>query len=250
MTIDEFVESMKEKAIRGLLELSATKKLPKQTCTFSKGQAEIITIRGGAIEKAAIQHMTLQDFTPPGMTGKFNAVVYQMEVFPENPYAPMGHFNTDWVTTKPGRYFMNLDLFPAVRVEEDIKVMKAAMDNVAVQFGRDRDKMRDGLDEQYTMDHFTAPLTTKVGCRFRDLRDEDLDLYFTAYETFLNVYIDIISKRKDTACTESDLHLKLERNGKWLQYLVLKDRAIRGGQDQGIPPEVTIGMGFPPSASF
>jgi coproporphyrinogen III oxidase len=250
MTIAEFVENMKRKATSGLLELSATRKLSKRTWTFPKGQAEIMIIRGGAIEKAAIQHMILQDFTPPGMTGKLNAVVYQMEVFPENPYAPMGHFNTDWVTTEPGRYFMNLDLFPAVRVEEDIKAMKAAMDNVADQFGRDRDKMRDGLDEQYTMDHFTAPLATKAGCRLRDLRDEDLDLYFTAYETFLNVYFDIISKRKDTTCTESDIQLKLERNGKWLQYLMLKDRAIKGAQDQGIPPEVTIEMGFPPSASF
>jgi len=124
------------------------------------------------------------------------------------------------------------------------------MDVVADRFGRDRKKMREMLDTQYNMEHFASPLATKVGCKFRGLQDEDLDLLFTAYETFLGVYLDIISRRKGIACTESDVQLKLERNGKWLQYLMLKDGAIKAGRDQGVPPEVLIEQGFPPSATF
>ncbi len=145
---------------------------------------------------------------------------------------------------------MNLDLFPAVRVEEDHRAMRAAMDVVADRFGRDREKMREGLDTHYNMEHFAAPLATKVGCKLQDLKDEDLDLFVTAYETFLGVYLDIIGKRKGTTCTESETQLKLERNGKWLEYLMLKDRAIKGARDQGIPPEVLIEMGFPPTVAF
>jgi len=145
---------------------------------------------------------------------------------------------------------MNLDLFPAIRVEEDLGDMKAAMDVVADQFGRDREKIREGLDTHYNMEHFAAPLATKVGFKLLELKDEGLDLFITAYETFFGVYLDIISKRKRIACTESDMQLKLERNGKWLEYLVLKDRAIKAARDQGIPPEVLIEMGFPPSVIF
>jgi len=251
MTIDEFVENMKQKATKRLLEVSGTGKLSIRTWQFPQGQAEIMVIRGGAIEKAAIMHMTLQGFTMAGVTGgALDSVVFQMEVFPEHPYCPMGHFNTQWITTEPRRYFMNLDLFPAVRIEEDLRAMKAAMDVVADQFGRDRDKMREGLDEHYTMEHFTAPLATKVGCKLLELKDEGLDLFTTAYETFFGEYLDIISKRKGIACTESDVQLKLERNGKWLEYLTLKDRAIKGARDQGISPEVLVEMGFPPSAIF
>ena len=54
MTVGEFVENMKQKASKGLLEASGIGKLSKRTWTFPKGQAEIMVIRGGAIEKAAI----------------------------------------------------------------------------------------------------------------------------------------------------------------------------------------------------
>jgi coproporphyrinogen III oxidase len=145
---------------------------------------------------------------------------------------------------------MNLDLFPAVRVEEDLRAMKAAMDVVADQFGRDREKIREGLDTHYNMEHFAAPLASKVGFKLLELKDESLDLFITAYETFFGEYMDIINKRKKIACTENDAQLKLERNGKWLEYLTLKDRAVKAACDQGIPPEVLIEMGFPPSVIF
>jgi coproporphyrinogen III oxidase len=250
MTIDEFVGNMKQKATKGLLEASGTGKLSKRTWTFPKGQAEVMVIRGGAIEKAAIMHMTLQDVNIPDMTGNLDAVVYQMKVFPENPYCPVGHFNTEWITQEPRRYFMNLYLFPAVPVEEDLRYMKAAMDVVADRFGRDREKMREGLDTHYNMEHFTTPLASKVGCKLQGLKDEDLDLFITAYETFLGMYLDIISKRKGTSFTENDTQIKLERNGKCLQYTVLKDGAIKASRDEGVPPKLIIEMSFPPSAIF
>jgi len=251
MTIDEFVENMKQKVSKGLLEVSGTGKLSKRTWTFPNGQAEIMVVRGGAIEKAAIQHLTLQSVTRPGITGNLDAIVYQMEVFPEHPYCPMGHFNTEWTTNGLRHYNMNLDLFPAVRVEEDLRAMKTAMDVVADRFGRDREKMREGLDAHYTMEHFAVPLATKVGCKLLELKDEDLDLFIAAYETFLGVYLDIISKRKGIACTESEMQLKLERNGKWLEYMTLKDGAIKSCLARGTPPpEVLKEMGFPPSAIF
>jgi coproporphyrinogen III oxidase len=251
MTIDEFVENMKQKASKGLLEVSGTGKLSKRTWTFPNGHAEIMVIRGGAIEKAAILHMRRQGVTRPGMTGDVDTFVYQMEVFPEHPYCPMGHFNTEGISKGPRFYNMNLDLFPAVRVEEDLKAMKAAMDVVADRFGRDREKMREGLDTHYTMEHFAAPLATKVGCKLPELKDKDFDLFVTAYETFFDVYLDIISNRKGTACTESEMQLKLERNGKWLEYMMLKDGAIRMSLERGtFPHEVMIEFGFPPSAAF
>jgi len=146
---------------------------------------------------------------------------------------------------------MNLDLFPAVKVEEDLESMKAAMDVIADRYGRDRDKMREGLDEHYTMEHFNVPLATKVGCKLMEVKDEDLELFFNAYETFFDSYLDIIIKRKESAYTKSEMQLKLERNGKWLQYMTLKDGAIKMARERGVPPpELLIEMGFPPSATF
>jgi len=89
MTIDEFVEYMKQKASKELLEVSGTGKLFKRTWNLPNGKAETIVIRGGAIEKAAIMHMVRQGITRPDITGDIDSFVYQMEVFPENPYCPM-----------------------------------------------------------------------------------------------------------------------------------------------------------------
>jgi coproporphyrinogen III oxidase len=258
MNIDKFVKTMKQKASKGLLDISRTGKLHNRTWTFTNGHAESIVIRGGAIEKATIIHMTLQDFNLPDIADRFDAEVYQIEVFPDNPYCPMGHFNTEWIKNDHRLYSMNLDLFPAIRVEEDLFIMKAAMDTVADQFGIDREKMRvrgvgvfEGLDTHYTMEHFVTPLAAKVGCKLSELKDEDLELFVTAYETFLGVYFDILSKRRDSIFTESELQLKLERNGKWLQYLSFKDRAFKASRELGlVPPEILIEMGWPPSAIF
>ena len=250
MDIVTFVKEMKERASRELLEVSGTGKLIEKTYTFKGSKADIMMIRGGAIEKAAITHMVLRGIKPPGTNEEIDGMVYQMEVFPENPYCPMGHFNTEWSMKGPGPYHMNLDLFPAVRIEEDLKAVKQKMDLVADQFGRNREKMREGLDTHYNMEHFPFPLATKVGCKLLELKGEELDLFISAYHAFFDAYLDILRKRKDSPFSEKDTQLKLERNGRWLEYITLKDRAIKMAQATGVPPEVLIALSYPPSAVF
>jgi coproporphyrinogen III oxidase len=145
---------------------------------------------------------------------------------------------------------MNLDLFPAVRIEEDLDTMRNVMDNVADRFGRDRDKMREELDIHYNLEHWASPLVTKVGCKLRKLGESDLDLFITAYHTFFDVYLDIIRKRKDTPLSKEEERLKLERNGRWLEYIVFKDRASRMAQAIGVPLDVLIDLLYPPSVVF
>ena len=145
---------------------------------------------------------------------------------------------------------MNLDLFPAVRVEEDLEEMKQHMDGVADLFSRDRVKMREGLDEHYGMEHWDFPLAAKVGCKLLNLKDTEIELFIKAYHTFFVGYLDIIMRRKTTPCTEADNKRKLRRNSKWLEYITIKDKAVRLGLDAGIPPQVLIALSFPPSAAF
>jgi coproporphyrinogen III oxidase len=194
--------------------------------------------------------MQLNGLFNPDTNEKFDAVVYQMEIFPENPYCPMGHFNTEWSVKEENIYHMNLDLFPAVHVEEDLQMVREKMDRVADKYGRDRTKMREGLDVHYNMEHFPQPLATKVGCKLLNLVEKDLDLFIESYETFFDSYIEIIRKRKDTKFTEAERELKLVRNGRWLEYLTLKDGAVRMAQARGIPRQILIRLGYPPSAYF
>jgi coproporphyrinogen III oxidase len=145
---------------------------------------------------------------------------------------------------------MNLDLFPAVRIEEDLGNMKKRMDGVADLFSRDRVKMREGLDEHYGMEHWDFPLAAMVGCKLLNLKNGEIELFIKAYHTFFESYLEIVAQRKNTPATETDKKLKLRRNSKWLEYITIKDKAVRLGLDAGIPPQVLIALSFPPSAEF
>jgi len=250
MEIMDFVKEMKQRSIRELLEVSGGGKCVEKTHEFKIGRAECISIRGGTIEKAAITHLILEGVKAPGTEEEINAMVYQMEIFPENPYCPMGHFNTEWTMGGAGPYHMNLDLFPAVKVPEDLGTVKGTMDEVADRFGRDKDKIREVLAVQYNMAHWSFPLAAKAGCQLKELKENELDLFTTAYRTFFDAYLDILRKHKDTRFSEEETKLKLERNGKWLEYITLKDRAVKMALAIGVPVEVIISLSYPPSAVF
>jgi len=250
MRIVEFVEEMKERAVNELLKVSCGAVYTREITPFGNHQAEVRTIRGGAFEKAAITHLTFKGLKPPIGDKPVDYMVYQMEIFPENPFCPMGHFNTEWSLEGPGPYHMNLDLFPAVKVAADLEKMRQLMDGVADQFSRDRDKMREGLDEHYGMEHWDVPLAAKVGCKLLNLTGAEIELFIKAYQTFFEGYLNIIANRKSAPYTEEDRKLKLRRNSKWLEYITIKDKAVRLGLDAGIPPQVLIALSFPPSAEF
>ena len=250
MKIMDFLREMKVKATKELLEIAGDSNCVERTFTFKVGHAETTTIRGGRIEKAAISHLTINGVKLPGTDEEVDPTVYQMEVYPENPYCPMGHFNAEWSHGDTGPYYMNLDLFPAIRVEEDLEDMKQAMDAIADKFDKDRITMREGLDIQYNMEHWSFPLATNVGCKLMGLEEGELDFFITAYRTFFDAYCAILRKRKDTPFTEKEVRLKHERNGKWLEYIAFKDGAVKMAKAYGMPAEMLIGVTFPPSAVF
>ncbi len=233
-----------------LLGVSGNGERREKRYRFQAGSAHIITIRGGAIEKAAITHLILAGIKPPGAEKASDGVVYQMEVFPENPFSPMGHFNLQWTTGASNSYSMNLDLFPAVRVAEDIAAMHGVMDGVADTFGRDRTEMRKGLDEHYNLTYWESPLAAQVGCKLLYLGEDAVDLVTTAYRTFFDTFAGILRKRKDTPFSAEEQKLKLERNGRWLEYIVFKDRAVKMALAFNMPAEILTGLSFPPSAAF
>ncbi len=250
MRIVDFVNATKEKVIEKLIEIAGPDSCTRETIPIKVGTAEVAAIRGGAIEKACMTHLVMNRVQPPEAPAPVDYMVFQLEIFPRNPYSPMGHFNTEWSITGPGPYHMNLDIFPAVTVEDDFNYMKQKMDVVADTYGVDKNALREGLDEHYSMDHFDKPLSSNAGCKLMHLQDDQLDLFIDAYHAFFDGYIDILTRQQDTPYSDDENRLKLQRNGKWLEYITLKDVAVKMGLSVGIPPEVIIKLSFPPSATF
>jgi coproporphyrinogen III oxidase len=250
MRIVSFVNETKDRVIDELVKASETGKCVKTTSPFKVGEAHVAVIRGGAIEKAVVTHLEMRQVPTPLDDKPQDYMVFQMEIFPENPNCPMGHFNTEWSLSGEGPYNMNLDIFPAVEITEDIDEIKAVMDNIADNFKIDRDTMREGLTDHYNMPHWDKPLASNVGCKLQNLNNEQLDLFIASYNAFFEKYLEILKRRSNTPFTDADTSLKRRRNGKWLEYIAIKDRAIKMGLATGIPPEVIINLSFPPSAIF
>ena len=248
--IESFVNETKENVIRQLTEFAGPETCRRETIPFAVGTADVAVIRGGALEKASVVHLVLHQVRPPGVDTPIDYMVFQMEIFPENPHCAMGHFNTEWSMTGPGPYHMNLDLFPSIVVDEDILALRRAMDLVAEQFGVEKAKMREGLDDHYNMQYWDRPLAACVGCKLLNLGEDRLDLFITAYRTFFTSYMEILEKRRGTPFNESDIKVKQRRNGKWLEYITLKDQAVKMGLAAGIPTEVLLKLSYPPSAIF
>ena len=100
------------------------------------------------------------------------------------------------------------------------------------------------------MPHWDKPLAAMVGCKLMHLHEDKLDLFIDAYRTFFDAYTAILQKRKDSPATDAGMHLKMRRNGKWLEYLTMKDVAVKMGLGVGIPADVIVNLSFPPSAVF
>lgn len=250
LKIISFVDEERERAIHTLSDIAGQESCSRKTVAFAVGTADTAEIRGGGIEKASVTHLIMHNVKPPELSQPVDYMVFQIEIFPENPRCPMGHFNTEWALTGNGPYHMNLDLFPAVACDDALMAIKNALDGVANRYGLDPLAMRHGLDDHYNMPHWDRPLAASVGCKLMHLDETRLDLFIDAFRTFWAMYIDILKTNLPVSASKDAEHKKLRRNGKWLEYLTLKDPAVRMGLSVGIPPEVIIRLSYPPSAIF
>ena len=73
-----FVNKTKENVIEKLLEVSGTGRCTRGTFPFDAGHADSAVIRGGAIEKAAITHLVLNQVKPPGIKEPLDYKVFQI----------------------------------------------------------------------------------------------------------------------------------------------------------------------------
>jgi len=245
-----FVEKTRELVIEKLLEVSDGGELVRKTVPFKVGEADVAVIRGGAIEKASITHMKLNQVQPPELDRVIDYQVFQVEIFPANPLVPMGHFNTEWGMTGEGPYHMMIDLFPAVEDEKTCASARAAMDGVAAVFDKDKNDFRSGLADHYNMGHWESSLAAEIGCRLMHLGADQLDLFITSYHVLFKEYCELLAGIKDAPYTQADVKQKLRRNGKWLEHLTLQDVAVKMGLGVGIPPGVLVELSYPPSAEF
>ena len=185
---------------------------------------------------------------------------------PLNPYRPTTHANVRYFQAeRDGKavaawFGGGFDLTPFYPFDEDVRHWHQVAHDVCAPFGAGRyDAHKRWCDEYFFLKHRNE--TRGVGGLFFDDLGEDFERDF-AYQRavgdgFLDAYLPLVERRKDTPYGEREREFQLYRRGRYVEFNLVYDRGTlfglqSGGRSESIlmslPPRVRWEYGFTPEA--
>jgi len=207
--------------------------------------------RGNQLPEAATQRR------PELAGGRYEAVSTSLIVHPRNPYAPTSHANFRFFeASKPGVETIwwfggGFDLTPYYGFDEDAihwhRVARAACQ----PFGEDLyAECKAACDEYFHLPHRDEARGVG-GLFFDDYARGDFEQSFefvrSAANAYLEAYIPLLERRKDSAYGERERQWQLLRRGRYVEFNLIYDRGTRFGLQAGartesllasLPPQV------------
>ncbi|NOZ54371.1 MAG: oxygen-dependent coproporphyrinogen oxidase [Gammaproteobacteria bacterium] len=227
------------------------------------GRSRVIT-DGGVFEQAGVNFSHVYGSSMPAsatahrpeLSGRqWQAMGVSLVIHPKNPYAPTSHANVRFfVATKDNAapiwwFGGGFDLTPYYPFQEDVlhwhQVSKKACDpfgeNVYFQYKK-------WCDEYFFLKHRNE--TRGVGgLFFDDLNEGGFEHCFNFMKSvgdhYLEAYLPIVARRKDTPYGERERDFQLYRRGRYVEYNLVYDRGTLFGLQTGGRTE-SILMSLPP----
>jgi len=227
------------------------------------GRTRLMT-DGAIIEQGGVNYSHVYGDKMPGsatahrpeLAGRnFQAVGVSLVIHPKNPYIPTSHANVRFfIAEKEGEEAIwwfggGFDLTPYYGFEEDAKhwheTAKAACD----PFGADvYDNYKKWCDDYFYLKHRNEPRGIG-GLFFDDLNEGGFEHCFafmkSVGDNFINAYLPIIQKRKNTPYGERERDFQLYRRGRYVEFNLVFDRGTLFGLQSGGRTE-SILMSLPP----
>jgi coproporphyrinogen III oxidase len=228
------------------------------------GGISCVIEEGNVFERGGVNfsHVTGDRLPPsasanrPELAGRgFEAAGVSLVLHPRNPYAPTVHMNVRcFIATKPGEESVwwfggGMDLTPYYGYEEDAihfhRTCKQALD----PFGADLyPRFKRWCDEYFYLKHRKEPRGIG-GVFFDDFNAAGFDQSFAMVknvgDSFLNAYLPILQRRKDTPYGERERDFQAYRRGRYVEFNLVFDRGTLFGLQSGGRTE-SILMSLPP----
>lgn len=220
---------------------------------IEQGGVNFSHVHGDAMPASATAHR-------PELAGRsFEAMGVSLVIHPKNPHVPTSHANVRFfIAEKEGAdpvwwFGGGFDLTPFYPVEEDCQHWHQVSHDLCAPFGEQvYPEYKKWCDDYFYLKHRDE--TRGVGgLFFDDLNQWSFEQCFAFMQAvgngYLDAYLPIIEKRKNTAYTEQQRQFQLYRRGRYVEFNLVYDRGTLFGLQTGGRTE-SILMSMPPLARW
>ena len=228
------------------------------------GGISCVIEEGNVFERGGVNfsHVTGDRLPPsasanrPELAGRgFEAMGVSLVLHPRNPYAPTVHMNVRcFIATKPGEepvwwFGGGMDLTPYYGYEEDAIHFHRTCRQALDPFGTDLyPRFKHWCDEYFYLKHRKEPRGIG-GVFFDDFNAAGFEQSFAMVksvgDSFLNAYLPVLQRRKDTPYGERERDFQAYRRGRYVEFNLVFDRGTLFGLQSGGRTE-SILMSLPP----
>lgn len=248
-----------EKAAGEPLQGNGLTRILEQGQVFERAGCGFSHVRGPALPPSATH-------SRPELAGApFEALGVSLVFHPRNPYVPTTHLNVRMFTTTgpdPVWWFGGgFDLTPYYPFDTDIVHWHRVAECVCAPFGEELyPRYKRWCDDYFYLKHRGE--TRGVGGLFYDdLSTPGFERCFELMQAvgsgFLDAYLPLVARRKDTPFGERERDFQRYRRGRYVEFNLVWDRGTLFGLQSGgrtesilmsLPPEVRFEYGYQPSA--
>jgi coproporphyrinogen III oxidase len=181
--------------------------------------------------------------------GRFTACGISLVAHMANPYVPTVHMNLRYLATSRAWFGGGSDLTPTFAFPEDTAEFHAALRRACDSYRTGAyDEYRAWCDRYFYLPHRHEPRGVG-GIFFDDLvgADPRADFAFVRQvgEAFLEVYPQLVARRKDTPYDQAARDRLLVKRGRYVEFNLVYDRGTRFGFATDADPEAYL-MSLPP----
>lgn len=269
-TVKAFLLSLQDSICAGLEQADGKAKFVEDAWTREEGGGgRTRVIRDGAvIEQGGVNYSHVFGESMPAsatahrpeLAGRsFHACGVSLVIHPKNPHIPTSHANVRFfIAEKEGEepiwwFGGGFDLTPFYPELDDVKHWHQVAKDLCTPFGEQvYDDYKKWCDDYFYLKH-RGETRGVGGLFFDDLNQWGFEKSFSFMQAvgqgYLDAYVPIIERRKDTPYTEHERQFQLYRRGRYVEFNLVWDRGTLFGLQTGGRTE-SILMSMPPLARW
>ena len=244
-----FVEDAWQRAEGG----GGRSRVMKQGAVFEQAGVGFSEVSGDSLPASASAHR-------PELAGAaWRAIGVSLVIHPRNPYLPTSHANVRFFQATPKNaepiwwFGGGFDLTPFYPFDEDIRHWHSVARDLCRPFGEQRYAEHKTWCDRYFFLKHRNEARGIGGLFFDDLHAGDFQTCFAYQQAvgngFLDAYLPIVEKRKNTPYGERERQFQLYRRGRYVEFNLVWDRGTLFGLQSGGRTE-SILMSLPPLVRF